>query len=600
MPEFTVRTSLTRSLPRGLTLAVLCSALLTLGNRAESAPAPDGGATEAAAANRNSAMDAPLFYQLLMGELELQAGEAGNAYQIMLDAARRTGDEALFRRVVGIALRARAGDQALIAARAWHEQVPESLEATQAIVQLLVGLNRPGELAEPLRDLLRLTPLEQRAGAISALPHLLQRSPEPKQVLATIEPLLRTYLRQPATLIAAHVALARLTLAAGDTPGALALLQAASDKDPKADAPALAALEMMDASTQAENLVQAHLAAKPDSDFVRLNYGRMLARAQRHADAIRELTLLTQTNPKLLGAWMSLGALQLDLRHPSEAEAALKTYLERADAARKEGQEDHELGAEAHQQAYLLLAQAAEQKGDLTGAERWLAMVGDTTELLQLQYRRASVLARQGKLAEARKLLQDMPARNDADMKAKLLAEAQLLRDSRQWQAAYDVLAAGNKRFVDDVDLLYEQSMMSEKLGRMDEMETLLRKVIALKPDHQHAYNALGYSLADRNLRLDEAKRLIEKALSLAPSEPFLIDSLGWVEYRMGRNDEAMRLLSQAYHSRPDTEIAAHLGEVLWKVGRQGEALRIWREGAQRDRDNEVLRETLTRLQVKL
>jgi len=599
MPDLFSRTSLARSLPQGVTIAAMCSALLMLGSGAEGAPAPATDAPQAAAI-QNSAMDAPLFYQLLMGELELQAGEAGNAFQIMLDAARRTGDEELFRRVVGIALRARAGDQALMAARAWREQVPESAEAAQATVHLLVGLNRLGELSEPLSDLLRLTPADQRAGAISALPHLLQRSPEPKRVLATVEPLLRTYLRQPATLIAAHVALARLTLAAGDMPGALALLQTASGKDPSAETPALAALEMMEASTQAESLVQAHLLAKPDSDLVRLNYARLLARTQRHADAIRELNRLTQSKPDLLAAWLSLGMLQLELKHPIEAEAAFKTYLERAETAGKEGANGHELSVDARQQAYLLLAQAAEQKGDLKAAEGWLALVGDTKELLQLQYRRASVLARQGKIAEGRKLLQDMPAQSDAEAKAKLMAEAQLLREARQWPAAYELLVAANKRYADDVDLLYEQSMMAEKLDRMDEMESLLRRVIALKPDHHHAYNALGYSLADRNLRLTEAKQLIERALALAPSEPFLLDSLGWVEFRMGHNEEASRLLSQAYQSRPDTEIAAHLGEVLWVMGKQEDARRIWREGSQRDHDNEVLLETLARLHVSL
>ncbi len=598
MPDFFLRTSLVRSLPQGLTTAFMCAALLALGSSAQAAPVPATGTPKASV--QNSALDAPLFYQLLMGELELQSGDAGNAFQIMLDAARRTSDEALFRRVVGIALRARAGDQALMAAHAWRDQLPESADAAQTTVHLLVGLNRLGELSEPLSDMLRLTPTEQRSGAIAALPHLLQRSPEPKRVLATIEPVLRPYLQQPATLISAHVALARFTLAAGDRPGALALLQTASDKDPSAEAPALAALDMMEASTQAESLVQAHLVAKPDSDLVRLNYARVLARTQRHADAIRELTRLTRSSPDLLGAWMSLGMLQLELKHPIEAEAAFKTYLDRAEAASKQAKEGYELSVDARQQAYLLLAQAAEQRGDLKAAEGWLALVGDTKQLLQLQYRRASVLVRQGKLAEGRKLLQDMPARTDEDVKAKLMAEVQLLREARQWQAAYEVLATGNKRFADDVDLLYEQSMMAEKLNRMDEMESLLRRVIALKPDYQHAYNALGYSLADRNLRLTEAKQLIEKALSLSPSEPFLLDSLGWVEFRMGHNEEAERLLSQAYRSRPDTEIAAHLGEVLWVMGRQEDARRVWREGAQRDHDNEVLLETLARLHVSL
>ena len=162
------------------------------------------------------------------------------------------------------------------------------------------------------------------------------------------------------------------------------------------------------------------------------------------------------------------------------------------------------------------------------------------------------------------------------------------------------MLAQANKTFPDDTDLLYEQAMIDEKLDRLDDMERLLRRVIELKPNHQHAYNALGYSLADRKIRLPEARTLIQKALELSPGEPFITDSLGWVEYRLGHRDEAIRLLRVAYQARPDPEIAAHLGEVLWNDGQTEEARQVWREGRSRDSANDVLRETLARLRVDL
>ena len=175
-----------------------------------------------------------------------------------------------------------------------------------------------------------------------------------------------------------------------------------------------------------------------------------------------------------------------------------------------------------------------------------------------------------------------------------------MLRDVKRWDEAGDVLAAASQKFPDDVDLLYEESMVAEKRDRMDEMERLLRRVIQLKPDHHHAYNALGYSLAERGQRLPEAKLLIQKALELSPGEPFITDSLGWVEYRMGNHEEALRLLRTAYQARPDPEIAAHLGEVLWVLGQRDEARRVLREARSRDGANDVLRETLARLQVDL
>jgi Flp pilus assembly protein TadD len=165
---------------------------------------------------------------------------------------------------------------------------------------------------------------------------------------------------------------------------------------------------------------------------------------------------------------------------------------------------------------------------------------------------------------------------------------------------AEQVMAQANRQFPDDTDLLYEQAMLNEKLDRVDEMERLLRRVIALKADHQHAYNALGYSLADRKVRLAEARDLIKKALELSPGEPSITDSMGWVEYRLGNREEAIRWLREAYQARPDPEIAAHLGEVLWSVGRVEEARRVFRDARSRDAQNDVLRETLARLRVDL
>ena len=217
-----------------------------------------------------------------------------------------------------------------------------------------------------------------------------------------------------------------------------------------------------------------------------------------------------------------------------------------------------------------------------------------------MQSRRASLLVKQGKMTEARELIRRVPERTTSDARAKLLAEAELLRDAKQWNEAEKVMAQANKAYPDDTDLLYEQAMIEEKLDRLDDMERLLRRVIELKPDHQHAYNALGYSLADRKIRLPEARTLIQKALELSPGEPFITDSMGWVEYRLGHRDEAIRLLRVAYQARPDPEIAAHLGEVLWSDGKNEEARRIWREGRSRDSSNDVLRETLARLRVDL
>jgi tetratricopeptide (TPR) repeat protein len=339
---------------------------------------------------------------------------------------------------------------------------------------------------------------------------------------------------------------------------------------------------------------------------------RTLGASQRYAEAVDQLDQITRSHPELAPPWLTLGAVQLEMHRPAEATVALKRYVElvqsggaavaspSSGAANAGAEENAPDASEALTQAWLLLAQAAEAQQDYPAAEAWLARIDNPQRALEVQLRRASLLARQGRLDEARDSIRRVPEQSETDARAKLLAEAQLLREQKQWREAEQVLAQANERFPNDVDLLYEQAMMAEKSDRLAEMERLLRRVIELKPDHPHAYNALGYSLAERNLRLPEARELIKKALELSPGEPFITDSLGWVEYRLGHLDEAVRLLRDAYRSRPDPEIAAHLGEVLWANGQTDEARRVWREGRLKDSSNDVLKETLARLRVEL
>jgi len=569
--------------------------LMGLQAQAQEAEAPPAPAEAASAPLANSAMDAPLFYQLLIGELELQSGQAGVAFQVLLDAARRTGDEALFKHVVNIALRARAGDQALMAARAWTQVAPLSAEAQQTVLQLLALMNKPEEAVEPLRLLLQLTPEPQRVGVLVSLPRLFQRAPQPGQVLSAFEGLLRS---QTGPLKAAALFTeARLSQQAGDSARALQATQALAQELPDGDDAMQLAVDLLPQQPRAEDLIRARLQQQPDQHALRQAYARALVKAQRPADAAREFRLLTEQTPANPAPWLALGAIELEMRHTAPAETALREALKRLDTPAAGSDEDIRARAEGRQQAWLMLSQAAEQRGDLKAAEAALGRVDGNS--LDLQYRRASLLARQGKLAEARKLLQPAEDAGNDEIRSRALAEAQLLREQRDFNGALAVLKQANERFKDDPDLLYEQAMMAEKVGQFDAMEALLRQVMQLKPDYHHAYNALGYSLADRNQRLPEAKELIERALKLSPGEPFIIDSLGWVEFRLGNLAEAVKLLRQAYGSRPDAEIAAHLGEVLWASGAQDEARRVWAEAAQRDARNEALRETLDRLKVK-
>jgi tetratricopeptide (TPR) repeat protein len=561
----------------------------------------------------NSSLDAPLFYQLLIGEIELSAGHAGSAYEVVLDAAKRTRDEALFRRAVDIALQARAGEQALEATRAWRQAAPASIDARRYQLQILIALNRPEEAGEPFQSWLAQTPAEQRSAMIAASPRLLQRVTDRKQAAALLEQWLAPYREAPETRTAVRVALGRMWLAASEPAKALQLARQAAADDTAAPGPMLLAIEIMPIQPEAEAMVVQYVSQPQADTGVRLSYVTALTRSQRYAEAAQQLDRLTQAEPNLAAPWLTLGALRLDMKQPREAETALKRYVElvqkqpaspsdgatAADADAADSADD--AGDDRRlTQAWLLLAQIAEQRGDLKAAEAWLAKIDDPRSALEVQSRRASLLARQGQMAQARELIRRMPERNSEEARNKVLAEVQLLREFKRWREAIDVLTAANKRFPDDADLLYEQAMLEDKLDRHAEMERLLQRVIVLKPDNAHAHNALGYSLADRSVRLPEAKSLIQKAMTLAPSDPFIVDSMGWVEFRMGNRDEALRWLRQAYSARPDTEIAAHLGEVLWAMGKRDEARRVWQDARGRDAANEVLKETLARLKVSL
>jgi tetratricopeptide (TPR) repeat protein len=580
--------------------ALLAALLLggTLSATAQTAPAaPPATAAATTTPVINSALNAPLFYQLLLGELNVQAGEPGTGYSLILDAARKQRDERLYRRAVDVALQARSGEAALTAARAWSQDLPQSPEAHRFVLQILLALNRVGEAGPVLRAILdRSTPAE-RNDTLNAIPQTFARATDKAQALAVVREALSGSLKQPDNAAAAWTTLGRMELAAGQLPQSLVSARQGHQSDPASPFPALLALELLErGQPDAEALVRRHLQVSPQTPPgqppVALTYARILLDLQRYADARSQLDAITASQPTLAEPWLLLATLQVQDNALPAATASLQNYMA---LARQAGDERSARGLT---QAYLQMAQIAEKQNDFAAANAWLDRIENADDIMAAQMRRASLLARQGQLAQARALLRNHPERRPEDARLKLVAEAQLLRDLKAWQQAYEVYAEASRRFPEDTELLYDQAMMAEKAGQPEAMERLLRQLIAAKPDYQHAYNALGYSLADRNERLPEAKQLIEKAVELAPTDAYIQDSLGWVEFRLGNFPRALEILQAAYGKRPDAEIAAHLGEVLWTMGRREEALKIWREGLLLSNDNETLQATLKRLRV--
>jgi len=507
----------------------------------------------------NSSMTGELLYEILLGEMNLRQGEAAAGFALLLDAARKSNDVALFDRAVEIALQARSGDGALMAARAWSQAWPNDRKANNQVLQILLAVNQVAESLEPLKKDIALAPESQRDNAINLIPRHYARVTDKKRATAVVQQALEPYLaKNNSTSAMAWTSLGRMRLASADLAGAIDAVKKGQAADGKAQGPLLLAMELMGKKLpEAEPLVQLGL-GKQDGTEMAMSYVRVLIELERYKEATEQLQAITRKDAKLADAWLVLGSLQFEQGQDQEAEASLARYVS-----------------------------LATQNPTNTS----------TRGLNQAQTRRAALLARQGKISQARELIQQIPATTADEQRSRVLAEVQLLREHRQWQAAFEFLAANSGG---DIDLVYEQAMLAEKLNQLEVMEKILRQVIAQNPSYYNAYNALGFSLADRNMRLPEAKQLIIKALTFAPNDPFITDSLGWVEFRLGNLDAALSHLQKAYKDRADAEIAAHLGEVLWVMKRQDEAIQVWREGLKLAPTNETLQETLQRLKPAL
>lgn len=569
-----------------------------------------------------SELDAALFYNILVGELSLLDEEPRVAFALILDSARKTKDEDLFQRAVTIALQSRSGESALTAVRAWRQAMPESITAARYAVQILIALNRTDQATQAVSDYLALffihtanassnaSNAARRDEALASIADIFARATDKTAAVKVVEESLSTYLNNPTTAVTAWIALGRVRLAAGDSSGALEAARQAQTLQPHAPEPALLALALMGPKVPlAESIVQRYLndPAHPPKPEIRLLYIRTLLSNTRLAEAMAQALKLSTEAPSFAPGWLVLGSLQYQYSQDNNdskavaAQASLKRFIQLVGQANTEPQNP------GLTRAYLLLSQIAENNKDFNAARVWLTHIDNPEEAFAVQNRRAALLAKQGKLDEALILLGELPENNAEDANLKLTAQVQLLRDNKQYQRAYDLLAkaivnlnaaaAPNKP--DLSDLHYDLAMLAEKLNRLDDMERLLRLVIATKPEHHHAYNALGYSLAERRVRLPEAKALIQKAVQLAPEDPFIADSLGWVEFRMGNVSEAQRILEAAFKAKPDAEIAAHLGEVLWSQGHKAEATAMWKAGLTLNPGNDTLVETMKRLGVK-
>ena len=542
---------------------------------------------------QNSNLNAVLFYQLLLGELNVQAGEPGSGFAIILDAARKTKDEALFQRATELALQSRSGEAALQAARSWKSSLPESKEANRYILQILLALNRIDEAGRALKASIASLPIQEQSVAIGSVPRVFGRLQDKNLAAKVVEQALNSAIQNSETAATAWTTIGRMKRDAGEIQPAAEAARAGHAANQKAPGPIMLAMSLLNVvPNEVQPMISQYMAgdALPD---LRLGYARTLIDLDQMQPALAQLNQLTQQHPTFAPGWLFLGLLQSDLSQVLLSEQSLKQYIKLVDSANDPDQSG------GLSEAYLALSQMAQKQGRWTQADEWLARIPPNADPLKVASRRAALLAQQGRKSDGLKLLEQVKVNTPQDARLKALAISQWLREDKQINAALTIIEQALAKFPADTDLQSELAMLCEKLGRFDQMESLLRGIMKVKPTDAHAFNALGYSLADRKIRLDEARQLILKAVQLAPRDPFIQDSLGWLEYRVGNTAEAIRILEAAYKARPDAEIAAHLGEVYWQSGQQDKAGTIWREGLMLKSDNETLLDTLKQFKFK-
>lgn len=541
----------------------------------------------------NVELSSALMYQLMAAEVAVQRGDVGSAFAVYMKLARETRDPRLARRAAELALQNRAMPQGLEAAQLWLELAPTSSEASQTLAMLYAGSSRFDDAYSLFKAQLQAS--SNPAEELSRMQRALSRTQDRAGAFTLIERLAQPY----AESADVKLVLANAAQAGGLNARAIQEARAAVALAPDSQRAVLTAAQYLQATDRAAALalLQDFVGRNPAVSDTRLAYARLLIADNKFDLARAQFASLLQADPKNADLVYSMALLSMQGKLPADARTYLQRYLELIGSSDGDGSR---AGARPVEPAYLYLAQIAEDEKQFPVALEWLRKIDGGDEFLTARVREAFVLSKMQRLDEARKLLRTVSVQS-ADEKTQLvLAEAQLLRDAKRHDESYKLLSQALAVAPDSVPLLYDTAMAAERLNQVVVMEKQLRRIIELKPDYAHAYNALGYSLADRNLRLPEALQLIEKAHELAPDDAFIMDSLGWVHFRLGDLKLAREHLQRAYDARPDAEVAVHLAEVLWASGEQDSARKLLREVRAKEPTNPLLKSTLTRLKIGL
>jgi tetratricopeptide (TPR) repeat protein len=528
-------------------------------------------------------LTAEFVYQYLVAEVAGQRGDLATSGAVFYNLAKTSKEASLAERAAKIAAYGKVPGLTIPAVKLWAELAPGSNEAQQAMTEVYIATGNLNEAKPHLAELLAKD--DTRAGGFLYLNNLLNKSPDKVATLKLVQSLAEPY----PTLAEAQFAIAQAAYAAKKSDTAINALDKAEALKPGWDLAALVKGQILfeQSPQSAIAFYDDYLLKHPQVNEVRVNLTKMLITQKQFDAAKKQFPILLkqaddskEKNAGQMSALVGVFSMQI------EDYTAAQQYFEQS----------IKLGNKDSDQIYLYLAQIAEKQKNSKQAAEWYQKVQpDSAQYLQAQLGLATIIANTQSPDKAIALLDEIDNLTTEQQIIVIQAQANILAKAQRDQESFELLDKTIKNMPNTPELVYDYALAAERVKKLELMESELRKVISAKPDFAAAYNALGYSFADRNTRLTEAMQLIEKALSISPNDHYMIDSLGWVHYRKGNLDKAIDLLQQAYNFNQDPEIAAHLGEVLWKKGQHDEANKIWHEGLKADPKNKSLKETIKR-----
>lgn len=519
-------------------------------------------------------------FEVLLGEVALDRGKPDVALAAYVDLARRSKDPRVLRRAFEIAHENRLYDLGLELARLWAQSEPQSFRAQQAVTASLVQLNRMDELAQHLPTMFERDK-ERLVDHLLYLNRMLAKQPDRAAVSKLVQQVASPY----AGIAEAHYAIAVAAFSAGELALAKSEAGKAIDLRPDWELPVLVYARVLARSAPVEAIgyLRAYVDNYPKAADARLLLARLHLGEKQYEPARQHFNRILEDYPDSPEALFPAAVLAMQQDDRAAARMLLEKLLT-TDFADK---------STAHY--YLAMLDEDDKRPESALAHYEQVMAGEY--YLAARGRAAQIMAKQGRFDAALSMLRQTTAKTKEERLRLGLTEGGVLREAKRHQETFALLEKLLKDSPDDLELLYEAALAAERLGKFELFEKRLKRLLELKPDDAHALNALGFSLAERNIRLEESHALIKKASDLRPGDPFIMDSLGWVLFRQGKVEEGLKLLQAAYKIRMDPEIAAHIGEVLWTQGRREEALTVWREASQKFPQSEVLLKTIKKFQ---